>query len=118
MLSGLCVQPVLILYIQFWLIFHKEKGQEFIGRGRYMKHTKTLLIIFRAERKHSLSGQTVPVSMKWGDNVNQTCASEFIYLSVLHIYRTYIFQIVLSYKKKKVQRHSTHTDGCLMMNAK
>lgn len=70
MLYGLCAQYVLILYIYLWLIFHKEKRQEFIGRGRYMKHTKTLLIIYRAERKRSPSGQTVPFSMKWGDDLN------------------------------------------------
>lgn len=63
-----------------------------------MKHTKTLSIIYRAERKRSPNGQTVPFFLKWGDNLNQTCPSECIYLLVLDNDRTCIFfQMVLSY---------------------
>lgn len=88
-------------------IFHEEKGQEFVGHGLYMKHTKTLSIIYRAERKRSPNGQTVPFFMKWGDNLNQTCPSECIYLLVLDNDRTCIF-FRWCFHMVEVQRHSTH----------
>lgn len=72
-----------------------------------MKHTKTLSIIYRAERKRSPNGQTVPFFMKWGDNLNQTCASECIYVLVLDNDRTCIF-FRWCFHMVEVQRHSTH----------